>query len=164
MGYKNRTFSKNKRKNHYTRLHGGTQAPVHRHRLDAAADAAAIRRWDQETRISPPVVNFDHLRRLAAAGAEVTERRAAEMAALEEWADKHPTRKAELSKKSGKEYIAAVNEAIEAEIQSKIIDVANGNSTFRDLSELQKLIAFQPKGGTRKYRRKPRRKLKSRRK
>jgi hypothetical protein len=36
---------KNKRKNHYTRLHGGAQA----------ADAAAQRKWEQENGISPDV-------------------------------------------------------------------------------------------------------------
>jgi hypothetical protein len=94
-------------------------------------------------------------------------KRAARWVAREEWAYTEPERGKALNYKFGKysaERDAAVNEALAADIQSKIIDIANGNSTFSDLYKTKKFIAIQPSGGTRKYRRKPRRKLKSRRK
>jgi altronate dehydratase len=134
----------------------------------AAADAAEA----AEAAEAPPAAMTREAQlfadSMAAGRAEAVAARAAAVAAArEEWAYADPKRREALNYQFGEraaERDAAVNEALAADIQSKIIDVANGNSTFRDLYEIQKLIAFQPSGGTRKYRRKPRRKLKSRRK
>ena len=125
MGYKNRTFSKNKRKNHYTRLHGGADAAADALLDDAAADAyyaANIRRWAANRK---------------AADAKAAERR---------WEKANGI--SHVNTADFRRWAAAAVEAVEAD---------KARAAARE-------EALQSSGGTRKYRRKPRRKLKSRRK